>query len=88
MAETIEFRLNTLTMGELAMVEEASGLSGTKSLSTHSYLLCLAVMVSASRNGEPVPSWQSLMSRKVLDVQSFSSPRSAASRSAKSPASE
>ncbi len=86
--EHVEFRLNTLTLGELAQVEEASGLSGTQLLSTHSYLLALAVMVSASRNGEPVPSWQEIMSRKVVDARSWTLQPSAGNQSVKSNDSE
>jgi hypothetical protein len=52
------------------MVEEASGLSMQKLTSADSYKMALVVMVLASRNGEPVPSWREVMSRKVLDVSS------------------
>ena len=64
------FDLESLTWGELGMVELASGLKSQQLLGVSSYRQALAQMVSASRNGEPVPSWQSLMSRRVLDGSS------------------
>lgn len=80
----IEFDINSLTLGEMAMVEDASGLSGHLILSRLSCRLAAAVMVSASRNGEPVPSWQEIMSRKVVDASSSISRSSADSPSATS----
>lgn len=85
MAET--FDLESLTWGELAMVEEASGLTSSKLLKVSAYRQALVVMVSASRKGEPVPSWSSLMSRRVLDASSSPSPSDQDSPSPKSPAS-
>lgn len=68
MAKT--FDIESLTLGEMVMAEEASGMDLSKLMSLSSYRMALVLMVLASRNGEPVPSWNELMSRKVLDVSS------------------
>ena len=68
------FDLESLTWGELGMVELASGLTSKQLLGASSYRQALASMVLASRSGEPVPSWQSLMNRRVLDGSSSPSP--------------
>ena len=77
------FDLETLTWGELGMVETESGLSSKTLLNVASYRQALVTMVLASRNGEDVPSWNSLMNRRVLDVSSSPSPSEADSPSAK-----
>jgi hypothetical protein len=66
----VEFDIETLTLGEMAMVEEASGKPIQTLMKVSAYRMALVLMVSASRNGEPEPSWSSLMSRKVLDASS------------------
>ena len=81
MAETVTFNIDTLTLGELAAAEEASGLSAAKLLSISSYRVALVVMTSLSRRGDDVPSWQELMSRKVVEGSSLTSPSSADSPS-------
>ena len=68
------FDLESLTWDELAMVEDASGQPSYKLLKMSAYRQALVQMVLASRNGEPVPSWNSLMSRRVLDGSSSPSP--------------
>jgi hypothetical protein len=78
------FDLESLTWGELGMVEAASGLPISSLLNRASYRQALVTMVSASRRGEDVPSWQELMSRKVLDVSSSASPSHQDSPSEKS----
>jgi hypothetical protein len=78
------FDIETLTLGEMAMAEEASGLSLSKLTSTGAYRMALVLMVSASRNGESVPSWHELMNRKVLDASSSISASQADSPGAKS----
>lgn len=78
------FDLESLTWDELAMVEEASDLPSYKLLKMSAYRQALVTMVLASRNGEPVPSWKSLMSRRVLDVSSSPSPSDQDSPSPKS----
>jgi hypothetical protein len=74
MATRETFDLESLTWGELGMVELASGLSSTRLLNVASYRQALVTMVLASRNGEDVPSWHELMSRKVLGGSSSPSP--------------
>ena len=69
-----EFDLESLTWGELGMVELESGLASRTLLNVASYRQALVTMVLASRNGEDVPSWQSLMNRKVLGGSSSPSP--------------
>ena len=78
------FDLESLTWGELAMVEEASGKSGQVLMKSSAYRQALVQMVLASRNGEPVPSWNSLMNRRVLDASSSPSPSDQDSPSPKS----
>ena len=70
MPERVTFDIESMTLGEMAMVEEASGMDLKKIMDLSSYRMALVVMVLASRNGEEVPSWSSLMNRKVLDVSS------------------
>lgn len=82
MAET--FDLETLTWDELAMVELASRIAAQDLLRVGAYRQALAQMVLASRNGEPVPSWKSLMNRKVLGGSSSPSPSEPDSPSPKS----
>ena len=77
------FDLETLTWGELGMVETESGLSSKTLLNVASYRQALVTMVLASRNGEDVPSWNSLMNRRVLDVSSSPLPSEADNPSAK-----
>jgi hypothetical protein len=64
------FDIESLTLGEMAMVEEASGMEMRALMDRSAYRMALVMMVLASRSGEPVPSWSELMSRKVLDVSS------------------
>ena len=69
-----EFDLESLTWGEMGMVELESGLALKTLLNVASYRQALVTMVLASRNGEDVPSWQSLMNRRVLGGSSSPSP--------------
>ena len=78
------FELESLTWGELGMVEQESGLASKTLLNVASYRQALVTMVLASRNGDDVPSWSSLMSRRVLDVSSSPSPSEADSPSPRS----
>jgi hypothetical protein len=66
----VEFDIESLTLGEMAMIEEASGMDLSALMKRSAYRMALVTMVLALRNGEPVPSWSELMSRKVLDVSS------------------
>ena len=66
----VEFDIESLTLGEMAMIEEASGMDLSQLMKRSAYRMALVTMVLASRNGEPAPSWSELMSRKVLDVSS------------------
>lgn len=82
------FDLDSLTLGEIAMGEEASGKDYATLLGRTSYRMAFILMVLASRNGEDVPSWQELMSRKVRVVSSSILDSLAASPSQRSPSSE
>jgi hypothetical protein len=79
-----KFDLESLTWDELAMVEDASDLPSYKLLKVSAYRQALVSMVLALRKGEPVPSWRSLMSRRVLDGSSSPSPSDQDSPSPKS----
>ncbi len=83
MAKRETLDLESLTWGELGMVELESGLSSRQLLNTSSYRQALATMVLASRNGEDVPSWHELMNRRVLGGSSSPSPSEADSPSPK-----
>ena len=77
----IEFDPNTLTMGELLAVEEASGLTTDVILSSFArpttLRLLVAVFVSRLRNSGQPPSWKSLTDLPILDALSGSSPSTA-----------
>jgi hypothetical protein len=88
MTEPLVFDLDSLTLGEIAMGEEASGKRYDKLLASTAYRSAFVLMVLASRNGEPVPSWHSLMSLKVRVASSSISDSLRASLSQRSPASE
>lgn len=69
MAETLEpFDIESLTLGELASVQEASGLT-VKQL-TGPYRLMLALFVQRLRNSGQPPSWSELMHLRVVDISS------------------
>jgi len=83
MAETITFDIETLTVGELAQAEIASGLTSRELLSSGSYQLLLGVFVHHLRSSKQPPKWSELASHKVLDVQSLLSLSEPGSQSGK-----
>lgn len=68
----ITFDIETLTLGELAAAETASGLDSSILLSRTGHRLLLGVFVHRLRSSGKPPSWQELGNLKVLDARSSS----------------
>lgn len=71
--EDITFNVETLTLGELAAAEVASGLDSSILLSRTGHRLLLGVFVHRLRSSGKPPSWQELESLRVLDARSSAS---------------
>lgn len=71
--EQITFDVNTLTLGELAAAETASGLDSSILLSRTGHRLLLAVFVQRLRSSGKPPSWSELGNLRVLDARSSNS---------------
>lgn len=69
----ITFDIETLTLGELAAAETASGLDSSILLSRTGHRLLLGVFVHRLRSSGKPSSWQELGNLKVLDARSSSS---------------
>ena len=86
--ETIQFDPNTMTLGELLALEEASGLTSDELLQSFgrrsTLRLIVALFVQRLRSSGQPPSWKSLSDLRILDALSGSSPSSADSPSPKS----
>lgn len=84
MDETLEpFDIESLTLGEMAAAQEASGLPLTK-LASPAYRLMLAVFVQRLRSSGQPPSWKSITDLRLLDISSGRSQSQADSPSQKS----
>lgn len=70
MAELIEFDLDSLTLGELAAAETASGLDSSVLLTRSAHRRLLTVFVQRLRSSGQPPNWHELESLRVLDVRS------------------
>jgi len=73
MPELIEFDIESLTLGELAAAEQASGLDGRVLLNKRGHQLLLSVFVQRWRSSGRQPNWSELTNLRVLDVRSSSS---------------
>ena len=71
--EEISLDVNTLTLGELAAAETASGLDSSVLLSRSAHRLLLAVFVHRLRTSGRPPSWQELGNLRVQDARSSTS---------------
>jgi hypothetical protein len=76
MAETIEFDLDTLTLGELVAAETASGLDSSILLARSAHRRMLAVFVSRLRSSGSVPNWNELADLRVVEAFNSTSPSS------------
>ena len=76
------FNIESLTMGELAAAQEASGLTSVQLIGP--YRLMLAAFVLHLRNSGERLNWQELASRRILDISSGPQPSPADSQSPKS----
>lgn len=74
MAETVEFDVLSMTLGEALAVEAASGQDFTKLTATRMGQLTAAVFVSRLRNEGRAPSWPELLSLRLLDASALTSP--------------
>ena len=72
--EQITFDLSTLTLGEAAEIEIASGKSLQQILKSKTSLLMAALFVQRLRNSGSVPSWTELSNLRLLDATSLTSP--------------
>jgi len=69
MPELIEFDLDTLTLGELAAAEIASGMDSRVLLNSRAHQLLLSVFVQRWRSSGQLPNWNELRNLRVLDVR-------------------
>lgn len=88
MPESVTFDLDTLTLGELAAAEDASGQDASVLLSRSAHRRILALFVLGLRSSGQPPSWKLLESRRVLDGLSSPSASPVDSPSEKSPDSD
>jgi hypothetical protein len=84
MPELVELDLDTLTLGELAAAEKASGEDGTTLLSRSAHRRILVVFVQRLRSSGTPPSWSELAGLRVSEVSSSRLDSSPASRGVKS----
>jgi len=68
---SFSFDMETLTLGELAAVERASGLSATVLMKGAVSKMLVALYVHRLRNSDEPPSWRELESLRVLDAPSL-----------------
>lgn len=85
MPDVLTFDLDSLTLGELAAAELASGQDATVLLGKTGHRRLLALFVLGLRSSGQPPSWTSLESRRVLDVSSSPSASPVDNPSATSP---
>ena len=71
MAELVTFDITTVTLGEAAEAEMASGKSLQQLIKSRTALLILALFIQELRSSGAAPSWSEIASRKVLDVSSL-----------------
>ena len=71
--EQITFDVDTLTLGELAAAETASGLDSSILLSRSAHRLLLVVFVQRLRSSGKPPSWQDVESLRLQDARSSTS---------------
>lgn len=69
--KVLTFDIATLTMGELAAAEFASGLTASQLLGPGTARLMLAVFVLRLRSSGSAPTWSELANLRVADAQSL-----------------
>ena len=82
--DRITLDLDSLTLGELADAEEASGKDSGKLLTSSANRRMLAVFVSRLRSDGAAPSWNDLRNLRLLDNSSSASDSEPANLGAKS----
>lgn len=73
MAEFVALDLDTLTLGELAAAEKASGEDASVLLARSAHRRILAVFVQRLRSSGQPPNWNELASLRLSDVSSSNS---------------
>lgn len=68
--EMVTLDITTLTLGEAAEAEIASGKTLQQLVKSRTALLILALFIQELRSSDSAPSWSELANRKVLDVSS------------------
>jgi hypothetical protein len=86
MPEEIRLDMNSLTLGELAAAESASGIDSSILLSKSAHRRILSVFVHRLRSSGKEPSWHELSDLRLLDVPFSTLPSEQDSPSPKSPA--
>lgn len=67
---TVTFDITTLTLGEAAEAELASGKNLQQLVKSRVSLLMLATFIQELRSSGEPPSWSELSNRRLLDVSS------------------
>ena len=81
--EQITFDLSTLTLGEAAEIELASGKSVQELLRSKTAVYLMALFVQRLRNSGSAPNWSELSNLRLLGVTSSTSPSPSAETPAK-----
>lgn len=81
------FDIESLTLGEMAAAQEASGLSLVQ-LGSGPYRLMLVVFCQRLRSSGTPPNWQEIANLRLVDISSGPSPSPADNPSLRSSASE
>ena len=72
--EQITFDLSTLTLGEAAEIEMASGRTVQELLKSRQAMYLMALFVQRLRSSGSTPSWSELSNLRLLGVSSSTSP--------------
>ena len=70
MAGTVQLDITTITLGEAAEAEIASGKSLQQLVKSRTGLLILALFIQELRSSGVAPNWSELANRRLLDVSS------------------
>lgn len=69
--ETVTLDITTVTLGEAAAAEIASGMTLQTMIKSRAALLLLGLFIHELRSSGQPPSWNDLSSRRLLDVSSW-----------------
>lgn len=71
MAETVTIDITTLTLGEAAEAEMASGKTLQQLVKSRTALLILALFIQELRSSGVAPNWSELANLRLLDASSW-----------------